>query len=267
MGILDDLAMGFGFKPRTQDYDARTARTIALDERFGVGEDADIMGRSRALANNDYDVTSGQAARFLASRGAGPNYSPKIITRDQDDRSFVQRALFSPQSDLMSPKPYAIGPMQLDGPLRIPGILGMITGGLFGQRDREVPTVSADGGPTRVRPGGYQSPYSATPFEIGNSGAGMDYVTPAPSGPKYKVKDYAGTYQNIDSPLLDFRPGTADLMESHIPLTSEPDIDLSDLDPDTARITEKMLDLYPDFLDKPESEQTSLIEAARRLGY
>ena len=29
MGFFDDLAMGLGFKERTQDYDARTARTIA----------------------------------------------------------------------------------------------------------------------------------------------------------------------------------------------------------------------------------------------
>ena len=233
MGILDDLAMGFGFKPRTQDYDARTARTIALDERFGIGEDADIMGRSRALANNDYDVTSGQAARFLAGRGAGPNYSPKIITRDQDDRSFAQRALFSPQSDLMSPTPYAIGPMQLDGPLRIPGILGMITGGLFGQQNREIPTVSADGGPTRVRP-----PLDAGLNRFESQGArshraamAAGYPTPDLSprdtdymmdtGPRYTgAKDYALGY-GIDSPLLDFRPGTADLMESHIPLASD----------------------------------------------
>jgi hypothetical protein len=288
MGILDDLAMGFGLKERTQDYDARTARAIALDERYGDDHIAQMRARQGYITTspgrgatpiglNDagrmqyqygYDVNSGAARRFLDSRD-GPGYSPAIVPRDQDDRSFMQRALFSPQSDLMSPKPYAIGPLNLDGPLRIPGILGMITGGLFGQQDRDIPTVSADGGAMRVRPnvssGG--PTYGTTPYEIGNSGAGMDYVTPAPSGLKYKVKDYAGTYQNIDSPLLDFQPGTADMMESHIPLTSEPDIDLSDLDPDTARITEKMLDLYPDFLDKPESEQTSLIEAARRLGY
>ena len=270
MGILDDLAMGFGLKARTQDYDARTARNIAETQAFGN----DPHAAHRARQNyKDYGAryeaaltdTRGQAQKFLQRQG-GEGYSPSIIKND--DRPLYQRALFSPQSDLMSPKQYAIGPMQLDGPLRIPGILGMITGGLFGQQNREIPTVSADGGAMRVRPSGYQPPYSTTPYEIGNSGAGMDYVTPAPSGPQYTgPKDYAGTYQHIDSPLLDFQPTTADLMESHIPLTSEPDVDLSDLDPDTARITEKMLDLYPDFLDKPESEQTSLIEAARRLGY
>lgn len=242
MGILDDLAMGFGLKARTQDYDARTARAIALEERYGDDHIAQMRARQGYITTspdaratpiglNDagrmqyqygYDVNSGAARRFLDSRD-GPGYNPARIPRDQDNRSFVQRALFSPQSDLMSPKPYAIGPLNFDGPLRIPGILGMITGGLFGQQDREIPTVSADSGPMRVRPNVRSSgpTYGTTPYEIGNSGAGMDYVTPAPSGPQYTgAKDYALGY-GIDSPLLDFRPTTADVMESHIPLDSE----------------------------------------------
>ena len=220
MGILDDLAMGFGMKARTEDYDARTARTIALNERFGIGPNADVMGRSRALANKDYDVTSGRAGRFLANRGAGPSYNPQIA--QGDDRPFLQRMLYASPDSPQSPTPYAIGPMRFQEPIRIPGILGMILSGLFGQQNREIPTVSADGGSMRDRPSGYQPPYSTMPYEIGNSGAGMDYVTPAPSGLKYTgAKDYAGTYQNIDSPLLDFRPGTAGLMESHIPLASD----------------------------------------------
>ena len=41
MGILDDLAMGFGLKERTEDYDARTARTIASNEAEQYGNDAE----------------------------------------------------------------------------------------------------------------------------------------------------------------------------------------------------------------------------------
>ena len=64
MGILDDLAMGFGLKERTEDYDARTARTIALNEQYDNEFD-----RIRARESGDYDVTRGGAAQFLRSRG------------------------------------------------------------------------------------------------------------------------------------------------------------------------------------------------------
>ena len=182
MGILDDLAMGFGLKARTQDYDARTARNIAETQAFG--DDPHAAHRARQNYKPEYTARyeaalndpRGQAQKFLQRQG-GEGYSPSIIPRNQDNRGFVQRALFSPQSDQLSPKPYAIGPVQLDGPLRIPGILGMITGGLFGQRDREVPTVSADGGPMRVRPSGYQR------YDIPNSLTDDDMGLPDFSGP------------------------------------------------------------------------------------
>ena len=46
MGFFDDLAMGLGFKERTQDYDARTARGVAVDQ--AVAQNADAAARFRA---------------------------------------------------------------------------------------------------------------------------------------------------------------------------------------------------------------------------
>ena len=150
MGLLDDLAMGFGLKERTKDYDARTARNIAVSEAAGNWggskgysmSPAAMRAESRIRSRGDYDTSTGQARAFLTRQGGNdPSYNPQIV---QDDRPFLQRALFSPQ-DQLSPTPVAIGPMTFQQPLRLPGILGMITSGLFGPR--EVPTVSADGGP------------------------------------------------------------------------------------------------------------------------
>lgn len=177
MGLLDDLAMGFGLKERTEDYDARTARTIALNERFGTGPDADMLGRSRALANRDYDVTRGGAAQYLGSRGYEEGYTPQIV--QDDDRSFMQRLLYSPESD-PSPTPYAIGPLRMDQPIQVPkfGILGLLSGlgGMFG---RDVPTVSADASPMRVRPvSGYNlggSAQTGTRFDTSTEAEPIDY--------------------------------------------------------------------------------------------
>ena len=135
MGLLDDLAMGFGLKERTEDYDARTARTIARDEGVSVGE-------SRA------------AQQFLGSRGRD-NYNPQVA---QDNRSFGQRFLFSPES-APSPTPYAIGPLAMSQPLPKFGILGMLSGlgGLLGGNTQQM-------GPPRttvrpmLRPDGFTPP-------------------------------------------------------------------------------------------------------------
>lgn len=208
MGLLDDLAMGFGLKERTRDYDARTARNIAVSEAAGNWggskgysmSPAMMMKESRIRDRGNYDTGTGQARAFLTRQGGNdPSYNPQIV---QDDRPLSQRALFSPQ-DQLSPTPVAIGPMTFQQPLRLPGILGMITSGLFGPR--EVPTVSAPSGPMRGRPSDYQAPTGltdddmglpgvpvpdirlkrtagtyTTPYEIGNSGLGMDYVARPP---------------------------------------------------------------------------------------
>lgn len=266
MGILDDLAMGFGLKARTQDYDARTARNIALSNDPSVRNARNQQDRTMAMSKlyargDDFAqnaVTRDRQAQSFLQRQGGEGYNPSII--GNDDRPLYQRALFSPQGQL-SPKPYSIGPVQLDGPLRIPGILGMITGGLFGQRDREVPTVSADGGAMRVRP-----PLDAGLNRFESQGArshraamAAGYPTPDLSprdknymmdtAPQYTgAKDYALGY-GIDSPLLDFQPNTADLMESHIPLTS----DAGDAEYQAFVEAARQDPLYSGVIDNPEA--------------
>jgi len=136
-----------------------------------------MIGRSRALANRDYDVTRGGAAQYLGSRGYAKGYMPQIA--QDDDRPFMQRLLYSPESD-PSPTPYAIGPLRMDQPIQVPkfGILGLLSGlgGMFG---RDVPTVSADASPMRVRPvSGYNlggSAQTGTRFDTRTEAEPIDY--------------------------------------------------------------------------------------------
>ena len=134
MGILDDLAMGFGMKERTADYDARTARTVAANEaaaRRGDATDATFLAQARnprhsSYIGDDYG-SSGGARIFLDRVGARGGYeaggdNPSPV---DDTRPFIQRALFSPEST-PSPSPYAIGPMQMDQPLPAFGVMGLI---------------------------------------------------------------------------------------------------------------------------------------------
>ena len=105
MGIIDDLAMGLGFKARTEDYDARTARTLR-----------DVQGNAAA------------ADQYLGSRGYDEGYRPQIA---QDDRPFMQRLFTSPESQY-SPTPYAIGPVRMNqamSPLGPMGLLMRMMGG------------------------------------------------------------------------------------------------------------------------------------------
>lgn len=166
MGILDDLAMGFGMKERTADYDARTARTIAGSQaeraarRAGASDHAAMVARLRAQQSYDPSAPTGPSADYLNRAGARGGYDVGAYrpTIAQDDRPFMQRLLFSPQGDA-SPNPYAVGPMSFDQPLPMPGLLGIlsnITGFLGGPR--EPGTVSAPQGPMRVRPTGYTPP-------------------------------------------------------------------------------------------------------------
>lgn len=103
MGIIDDLAMGLGFKARTEDYDARTARTIARNEGVDVGQ-------SRA------------AQQYLGSRGYDKGYRPQVA---QDDRPFMQRLFTSPESQY-SPTPYAIGPVRMNQAMSPLGPMGLL---------------------------------------------------------------------------------------------------------------------------------------------
>lgn len=235
MGILDDLAMGFGLKPRTQDYDARTARGAAIDAAVGnapqqmAGMIASTLNAGGTISPSSSMYQYLDKSAFSGSDDSG-GYSGAQLFGEKSpaynkyltDRGY--EAGYIPQvgsTALSGPNPYAIGPFTSANPIRLPGILGLITGGLFGQRDREVPTVSADGGPMRVRPRKYQRyniPNSLTDDDMGlpdfPSSVGLE-------GPKYPSRaDYLLRYGN-DGLLADPEPTTADLMESHIPLDSE----------------------------------------------
>lgn len=140
MGLLDDLAMGFGMKERTEDYDARTAKAIALDDRYGDDHIAQMRARqgyettsydprATPIGKNDqgrmvyrygYDTSTGPAARFLEGRGYDEGYIPSVGGTGP------------------SATPYAIGPMSMDQPLPAFGLLGLFAkglGGLFGPKD------------------------------------------------------------------------------------------------------------------------------------
>ena len=134
MGILDDLAMGFGLKERTADYDARTARTIAARDAYNAAGGSEAQrGHAAAMArkNFSYDNAGGNARIYLDRVGArggyeSGGYRPEVA---QDNRPFAQRLLTSPEST-PSPNPYAIGPVSMDQPLPRFGLLGLFTQGL-----------------------------------------------------------------------------------------------------------------------------------------
>lgn len=182
MGLLDDLAMGFGLKERTEDYDARTARTIAASEAAGGSNDAMALAKARNPQHSSFLPVSRSrgAQQYLGSRGYAEGYTPQVVPRNQDDRPFMQRLLFSPEST-PSPTPYAIGPLTMDQPLPKFGILGLLSGlgGMFG---RDVPTVSADASPMRVRPvSGYTGGQPETTFTEDFSGVELaDFEKPMP---------------------------------------------------------------------------------------
>ena len=173
MGILDDLAMGFGLKERTEDYDARTARTIARNEGVSVDE-------SRA------------AQQFLGSRGRD-NYNPQIA---DDNRPFMQRLMTSPES-APSPTPYAIGPLTMDQPLPQFGLLGLFTKGLSGMFQGG--DDNGDMGPPRttvrpmLRPDGFTPPTFPTNNGQPETGeedfSGVDVYNPATD---YIEPDFSG---------------------------------------------------------------------------
>ena len=128
MGILDDLAMGFGLKERTEDYDARTARTIAANEAAGGSNDAMRLAQARNPQHSSFLPVSRSrgAQKYLGSRGYDEGYTPQVA---EDNRPFMQRLMTSPES-APSPTPYAIGPLTMDQPLPQFGLLGLFTKGL-----------------------------------------------------------------------------------------------------------------------------------------
>ena len=155
MGILDDLAMGFGLKERTEDYDARTARNIAVsDATRNISNDFERTKMQTRLRNDPnfdyrnytrrtpmgYDTGYSPSRQYLDRQARGrENYNPSIV--QNDDRSFMQRALYSPESS-PSPTPYGIGPMQFDEPLPAFGMMGLIKALAGGGKKKQAAPMS-----------------------------------------------------------------------------------------------------------------------------
>ena len=160
MGLLDDLAMGFGLKERTEDYDARTARTIAANEAAGGSNDAMRLAQARNPQHSSFLPVSRSrgAQQYLGSRGYDEGYTPQVA---DDDRSFMQRLLFSPAST-PSPTRYAIGPLKMDQPLPKFGLLGLLSGlgGMFGRDAQEMGPPQTTVRPM-LRPEGF-APYMSS---------------------------------------------------------------------------------------------------------
>lgn len=270
MGFFDDLAMGLGFKERTQDYDARTARTIAAQDaynRSGGSEAQRAQAAQRARSNFSYDTAGGNAKIFLDRVGARGGYDPGAYRPAviADDRPFTQRLFTSPQGPA-SPNPFAIGPASFSKPLPMPGLLGILgyASGLLGPR--EPGTVPAPEGPMRVRPAGYTPP-PAAPAPLQGT-AGTYTAAYEPKVPDIRLRRAAGTptapydvsagYTASPSLLEDYEY----LMDPDMPATvglapTASDADVADIPPDPeydAFVEAARKDpLYVGVVDNPEA--------------
>jgi len=256
MGFFDDLAMGLGFKERTQDYDARTAKTIAAQDAYkssGGSEAQKAHAAFQARKNFNYDTAGGNARIFLDRVGAKGGYDPGAYRPAviQDDRPFTQRLFTSPQGPA-SPNPFAIGPASFSKPLPMPGLLGILgyASGLLGPK--EPPTVSAQGGPMRVRPTGYTAPTGLTDDDMGLPGVPVPNVT-VPTAPKYpSLADYMLRYGN-GGLLVEPEPTAASIMESGAPLTSDMPVAESDPEYDAFVEAARQDPIYAGVVDNPEA--------------
>ena len=97
MGLLDDLQMGFGLKERTEDYDARTARTIAANEAAGGSNDAMRLAQARNPQHSSFLPVSAAAAHSNTLEAedttkATRRKSRKMIARLCSAYSLAQKA-------------------------------------------------------------------------------------------------------------------------------------------------------------------------------
>lgn len=172
MGILDDLAMGFGLKERTADYDARTARGVAVDNAVANAPNQQVAGMMTSILNsggtispsssmyqyinpsdfggggNDYSMANlidkGPAySNYLTGQGYSAGNFPQPVDSGYSGLAkFLFSAPMNPNSPSLSfnptsPTPVAIGPFEFDEPIDmpLPGV-GMVMKALEGLRPK-----------------------------------------------------------------------------------------------------------------------------------
>lgn len=223
MGIIDDLAMGLGFKARTEDYDARTARTIARNEGVNVGQ-------SRA------------AQQYLGSRGYDEGYRPQVA---QDDRPFMRRLFTSPESQY-SPTPYAFGPVRMNQAMSPLGPMGLLM-------------RMMGGGSTKPTAEDIAFIRSIPQREIGGglSGGGQgERVEPAL--PTVTPKDYS-VYRDIDYPMY-VPAGTVPSMT--FPMLDEYNVPSSAPLPTSSTMTEPYIN-FAQYVDAYRKKEAPLLKSGR----
>lgn len=125
MGLLDYLQMGFGLKERDDDYYERTAATIGREQGAGAEE------RYRGSNVFQEKPAFGGPLSFFGRDGEGGGITGP---RDFFDGGGLGRS----------------GDTFVGGPVSIlANLLGIRP---MGYNDRDIPTVSADASPMRVRP-------------------------------------------------------------------------------------------------------------------
>ena len=93
MGILDDLAMGFGFKEKDRDYYDRTAATISRDQGSDAGDRYRSSISERYAAAPNYGTAIGPSVsdfRQVANPGRDPYTSGGRLRSDFQPGSLAQ---------------------------------------------------------------------------------------------------------------------------------------------------------------------------------
>ena len=133
MGILDDLAMGFGFKEKDRDYYDRTAATISRDQGSDAGDRYRSSISERYAAAPNYGTAIGPSLadfRQVPNTGAGANpYDASGNLRsDYKPGSAAQR-----YRDVGRPQPGTLPHMLTQSP----GLLGFFANILGGYKPIE----------------------------------------------------------------------------------------------------------------------------------
>jgi len=131
MGILDDLAMGFGFKEKDRDYYDRTAATISRDQGSDAGDRYRSSISERYAAAPNYGTAIGPSVsdfRQVANPGRDPYTSGGRLRSDFQPGSLAQT-----YRDANLPQPGTFMHKLTNTPTLM-GILARIIGGYDARR-------------------------------------------------------------------------------------------------------------------------------------